>query len=86
MQSKTNKHKAKLNLITFIQLNYKNFNKKCQQELESNSNFSFIKTLNLSSNEQQQQQQQQMDYQDISPSSPVDASDASFSCMLFFLL
>lgn len=60
----------------FIELNWKHFSKKCQQELENEPKFGFIKFLNIDQN----QQQNLMDFQDISPSSPTDTQqNLSFS-------
>ena len=75
----------------FIETNFKNLNKKCQQELENDCKFKLlIKSQNLEE-EEQQQQQQVMDYQEISPSSPVESQNPSFSSNLsknigFYLL
>ena len=67
--------KVKANMKHFIEINLKNFTKKCQQELEKDSRFEFVKQFDTDKNEQQF-----MDFQEISPSSPTEnQQNQSFS-------
>jgi hypothetical protein len=63
--------KVKPNMKHFIEMNFKNFTNKCQQELENDSRFEFVKQFDVDKN------QQLMDFQEISPSSPTECQQNS---------